>query len=126
MCRLFGFRSIVQLPVHHSLREAENALAKQSRQHPDGWGIGYYLDNDPYLQKGSGSAFRDYDYARISEMLASETVVAHIRRATVGRTSEANSHPFVFRQWMFAHNGEVEHYDRVRDHLRGQIPVDLR
>ena len=66
MCRLFGFRSLVDLPVHHSLREAENALAKQSVHHPDGWGIGYYLDGLPYLKKSADSAFRDYEYSRLN------------------------------------------------------------
>jgi predicted glutamine amidotransferase len=125
MCRLFGFRSVVKLPVHHSLREAENALAKQSRQHPDGWGIGYYLDGDPYLQKSATSAFRDYHYEQISEVLASETVIAHIRRATVGRLRAENSHPFLFQNWIFAHNGEVSAFDRARPNLMEAIPIDL-
>ncbi len=126
MCRLFGFRSIVDLPVHHSLREAENALAKQSVNHPDGWGIGYYVDGQPHLQKSANSAFRDYEYAEISQVLASETVIAHIRKATVGLPDPANSHPFKYKRWVFAHNGTVWGFDRVRPHLRDAIPVDLR
>lgn len=126
MCRLFGFRSIVDLPVHHSLREAENALAKQSVNHPDGWGIGYYLDGNPHLHKSADSAFRDYEYAQISQLLASETVVAHIRKATVGLPDPSNSHPFAYKNWVFAHNGTVWGFDRIRPQLREAIPVDLR
>ena len=43
MCRLFGFRSVLRSQVHRSLRSADNALAVQSRVHPDGWGVAYYV-----------------------------------------------------------------------------------
>jgi len=43
MCRLFGFRSVLRSRVHRSLRTADNALAVQSRVHPDGWGVAYYV-----------------------------------------------------------------------------------
>jgi glutamine amidotransferase len=126
MCRLFGFRSIVHLPVHHSLREAENALAKQSVNHPDGWGIGYYLDGLPFLHKSAHSAFQDYEFAKMSQVLASETVIAHIRKATVGLPDPTNSHPFGYKKWVFAHNGTVWGFDRIRPQIRDAIPVDLR
>jgi hypothetical protein len=38
MCRIFGFRSVIQSQVHRSLVSADNALMIQGERHPDGWG----------------------------------------------------------------------------------------
>ena len=49
MCRMFGFRSVLDSHVHRSLLGAENALALQAEHHPDGWGVAYYLGGAPHL-----------------------------------------------------------------------------
>ena len=59
MCRLFGFRSNVESRAHHSLIVAENAMANQASHHSDGWGIGYFIDEDSYLFRTSKGAAQD-------------------------------------------------------------------
>ena len=44
MCRLFGFRSVIKSQMHRSLVSADNALVRQSEQHPDGWGVAGLMD----------------------------------------------------------------------------------
>ncbi|NOS35310.1 MAG: class II glutamine amidotransferase, partial [Deltaproteobacteria bacterium] len=56
MCRLFGFRSVIHSQVHSSLVSADNALAFQSNEHPDGWGVAYYIAGAPHIVKTSHSA----------------------------------------------------------------------
>ena len=56
MCRLFGFRSVIQSQVHRSLVAAENCLAVQSEAHRDGWGVAWYLARAPHLIKGTSAA----------------------------------------------------------------------
>ena len=46
MCRLFGFRSVIQSQVHRSLVDADNALGQQSVRHQDGCGDVLMLDLD--------------------------------------------------------------------------------
>ena len=96
MCRIFAFMSRVSLKVQRSLVKAENALQIQSRAHPHGWGIAYYLsgEREPQQVKSVESAFADDRFARVSEFLTSHAVVAHVRRATVGSLSLENTHPF--------------------------------
>ncbi len=125
MCRLFGFRSTEHLSTHHTLRFAENALAKQSTKHPDGWGIGYYLDDQPHVCKRAAAAFQDFEYARISDVVSSPTVIEHVRKATVGELSEHNSHPFRFKRWLGAHNGHIEAFPQVRGLLLDELPPPL-
>lgn len=126
MCRLFGFRSVIQSQVHHSLVSAENALSVQSLKHPDGWGVAYYVGGAPHLVKSAATALSDTLFHRVSGVVASETVLAHIRKATQGALSPLNAHPFQFGSWIFAHNGNIQHFDEHREALRARIRPDLR
>jgi glutamine amidotransferase len=126
MCRLFGFRSGVERGAHHSLVEAENALLIQSQSHPDGWGLGYYEDGQARVHKGTEPAFRDQAFATLSRSLTSQTVIAHVRQATVGPVSDVNTHPFTWQNWIFAHNGTVFGFSQLRPYFLEEIPAHLR
>lgn len=126
MCRLFGLRSVTSSQVHRSLLSAENALAVQSQRHGDGWGVAWYHAGVPHLIKGACSAFQDRIFARLSGIVASQTVLAHIRKATVGDVHVLNSHPFQFGRWVFAHNGDVLDFSLHRETLLAEIDPCLR
>lgn len=117
MCRLFGFRSAVPSRAHRSLTEAENALAKQSENHPDGWGIGWFVDDDAYVVKSANAAHACERFQKISSALASHTMVVHVRKATVGHVDHLNAHPFRYGRWLFAHNGTLFEFERLRPWL---------
>ncbi len=127
MCRLFGFRSSVESRAHRSLIVAENAMATQASYHSDGWGIGYFIDDDPYLFRTSKGAAQDDSFRRFSEGLRSNTLLVHIRKATVGEIDPINSHPFRYGKWLFAHNGTIFGFEKIKDRLRAEIlPVYQR
>ena len=121
MCRLFGFRSNVVSRAHRSLISAENAVAQQANYHSDGWGIGYYLGEDAYLFRTSEGAATDEAFHRMGESLQSHTLLVHIRKATVGRVQPINSHPFRFGSWMFAHNGTLFGFEKLKERLWADI-----
>ncbi|MDG1482236.1 MAG: class II glutamine amidotransferase [Myxococcota bacterium] len=125
MCRLFGFRSNVPSRAHRSLIEAENAVANQASYHCDGWGIGYFLGEDAYVYKSEAGAAGDERFQRISTRLRSHTFVVHVRRATVGQVDYLNSHPFRHGAWMFAHNGNLYDFDKLRERMRESIEPEL-
>lgn len=126
MCRLFGFRSVINSQVHSSLLHAENALHDQSQRHPDGWGIAYYLERVPHLVKSSDTALNDQLFKRVSGVVSSHTVMAHIRKATQGEHTILNSHPFQYGNWIFAHNGNLNNLERHRGKLLDLISPGLR
>jgi glutamine amidotransferase len=126
MCRLFGFRSAVVSRAHRSLVEAENALEEQARHHQDGWGIGYFHGGDAYVLKSQEGAAGNDSFRRASARLASQTFVVHVRRATVGGVGPYNIHPFRHGRWLFAHNGTLHGFDKLRDRLHAHIPAPLR
>lgn len=114
--------------MRRSLVDCENALRVQSREHPDGWGVAYYADGHPCprVVRGVDPAFRDDAFTALCGQVASRTVVAHVRKATVGEVHERNSHPFHHGRWTFAHNGTVEGWHRVREEVERGIGDGLR
>lgn len=126
MCRLFGFRSVLQSGVHSSLMTADNALAVQSQRHPDGWGVAYYVSGAPHVIKSAGTAVTDHLFHRVSGIVTSNTVLAHIRKATQGEINPLNCHPFQYGHWVMAHNGDVPDFAGLRDKLVGLISPRFR
>jgi len=88
--------------------------------HSDGWGIAFF--------EGSGvRTFVDHQaavHSPVAELIKqypikSQHVIAHIRKATQGRVTLANCHPFVRelwgRYWVFAHNGDLKNFTPALD-----------
>jgi glutamine amidotransferase len=127
MCRLFGFRSSVPAAVHPALVTEKNSLVIQSREHKDGWGIAAYgIDPRPRVAHGVGPAHSDPDFHRVSSLVSSHTVVAHVRLASVGAVEMRNSHPFLYGPWSFVHNGTLENFEQHRRAVESLIREDLR
>lgn len=126
MCRLFGFRSVILSQVHHSLMRADNALETQSQDHPHGWGVAYYVAGTPHVIKSDKSALNDQLFRRVSGIVSSQTVIAHIRNATEGQINLLNTHPFQFGPWVFAHNGNIKNFGALRNSLLNEIAPALR
>jgi len=121
VCRLFGFRSAVPSKTHRSLMEAENALSLQATRHPDGWGIGWFVDEDAYIIKSAAAAHACERFRKASSRLESHTFIVHVRRATVGKQDHLNAHPFRFGRWLFAHNGTVFQFESLKNWLHERI-----
>ncbi|HEY8429773.1 MAG TPA: class II glutamine amidotransferase [Sandaracinaceae bacterium] len=127
MCRLFGFRSVIPSQVHRSLVAADNALGRQSAEHPDGWGVAYYVDGAPHVTRSPSHALSDALFHRVSGVVSSETVLAHVRKATQGARTVLNCHPFQYGRWVFAHNGDVPRFHEAwRRPLVNEVAPRLR
>ncbi len=127
MCRLFGFRSSRPTPVHPALVTEKNSLLIQSREHKDGWGIAAYgTEPFPQVAHGVGAAHSDPDFHRVSSLVSSRTVVAHLRLASVGAVELSNNHPFLHGRWSFMHNGTLRNFTRHQAAVEARIRPDLR
>ena len=127
MCRLFGFRSNVAERVHQSLLTEKNSLHVQSQEHKDGWGIAYYEQGPlPAVARGIGPAHQDPEFERVSSLLSSHAVLAHIRLASIGEVHLKNTHPFLYGRWAFAHNGTVREFEKLRDKVERAIAPHFR
>lgn len=126
MCRIFGFRSVLFSKVHSSLVSAENALMGQSSRHPDGWGLVYYIADTPHVVKSTVTAESDFLFKHVSGIVTSQTVLAHIRKATHGKLTLLNTHPFQYGRWTFAHNGNIKNFDLVKKNLLEEVSKEMR
>jgi transglutaminase-like putative cysteine protease/predicted glutamine amidotransferase len=95
---------------------------------PDGWGIGYYPGGEP-----SAAVLKEpapphgsirSELVKAWEHLESSIFLLHVRRATWGALSDANTQPFLRawgrRDWLFAHAGSLRH----RLSLRADAPFE--
>ncbi|HUJ24420.1 MAG TPA: class II glutamine amidotransferase [Myxococcales bacterium] len=125
MCRLFGCRSREASGVAHEMLHSANSLRQQSREHPDGWGLGWYEGGAPRVVRSLSPAHGDRDFEKLSQFVQALTVVAHVRKASIGRVAPENTHPFQRGPWLFAHNGTLPEWDRARPLLEAQIAPAL-
>lgn len=132
MCRLYAMKASEPTRVECSLVHAQNALMAQSAGdseglvHGHGWGVADYPDGAPMIEKQVWAAFDGEHFARKASRVYAHTVVAHVRRATVGDPSIENTHPFQHGRWIFAHNGTVPNFAEVRDRMLPEIDPMLR
>ncbi|NNG02842.1 MAG: class II glutamine amidotransferase, partial [Inquilinus sp.] len=123
MCRLYGFRANEPTRVECSLVHAQNALMEQSRldqeglTHGHGWGVAEHPDGVPFVEKQAWAAYHGEHFRKTAARVYAKTVIAHVRRATVGSPGLENTHPFVHGVWLFAHNGTVPNFEQVRHRL---------
>jgi predicted glutamine amidotransferase len=106
--------------------DADNALGAQSTDHRDGWGVAFYVDGAPHITRSPATALDDTLFHRVSGIVASETVLAHVRRATNGELSVLNCHPFQYGKWIMAHNGDIQDFPKHRPELLRRIAPKLR
>lgn len=126
MCRIFAFRSVIPSQVHRSLLDAENALGVLSNDHPDGWGVAFYIDGAPHVTRSPTTALSDQLFHKLSGVVASQTVLAHVRKATQGELNVLNCHPFQYGRWLFCHNGDVPNFAERREALMAHVAPALR
>lgn len=84
---------------------------------PDGWGLGYYPAGEPSASvlkepAPSQGSIRG-ELVKAWEHLESSLFVLHVRTATWGSNTDANTQPFVRtwagREWMIGHAGTLAH-----------------
>ena len=91
------------------LLQAPDSLSEQSRREPDGAGIGFFDGEDrPVVSKQPLAAFEDRRFAEEAKAVTARTFVAHVRFASTGALTVANTHPFEQAGRLFAHNGVIE------------------
>ena len=105
------------------LLDAPDSLRTQSHSDADGTGLGYFgPDGRPHVDKAAIAAFDDREFASEARRIRSRTFVAHVRHATDGGLTRANTHPFCQAGRIFAHNGVVGDLPK----LERELGDDLR
>ncbi|QMT30358.1 class II glutamine amidotransferase [Alysiella filiformis] len=116
MCQLLGMNCNTPTDIGFSF-VGFSKRGGLTDHHTDGFGIGFFepkgkglrlfLDNHPCATSPVAELVKNYP-------IRSENVIAHIRKATQGRTMLENTHPFQRElwgeYWLFAHNGNLKNF----------------
>jgi glutamine amidotransferase len=89
------------------------------------WGIGFYQGGEILLKRRPFDERKSLKIAEIVKDVKAEVLVGHVRTATVGTLRTENTHPFRYRQWLFAETGTVPQFDRLRGRLMESLPQFL-
>jgi len=123
MCRLYSLQASHPTRVACELLDSQNALIDQSRQdarglsNPHGWGMGHIADGEMFCFRQVDPASESSSYRKEALQTKSSMVMAHVRRATVGKPKRFNTHPFRHGRALLIHNGHIPSFDKIRPYL---------
>jgi glutamine amidotransferase len=91
-----------------------------------GWGVGFYQGGEILLKRRPIDDRSEISLVDLTRDVRADILVAHVRAATVGSLRTENTHPFRYRQWLFAHTGTVEAFTQLRSRLSESLPQFLQ
>jgi predicted glutamine amidotransferase len=135
MCRFIAYlgRPII---VDELLLKPKNSLVHQSygaeESHQtlngDGFGLGWYvhdISQKPGLFRSISPAWNNNNLIYNAPLIRTSCMFAHVRAASEGAISEANSHPFHYERFLMMHNGVVPGFSKIKRRLLGLLNDDL-
>ena len=111
MCDLFALSA----SHHHTAATSLPLFAVRGRKNVHGWGIGFFRQRLPVVEKSGDQVFTDgrlhISFQRLARVVNSPIILAHIRYKSSGVVDDCHAHPFVLdfwgQSWIFAHNGKA-------------------
>lgn len=125
MARLFGLIGNRADLAGRVLAHEAKALRVRAKA-PMGWGLGFYQGGEVLMRRRPIDERDEIDVAKNAGDVRTDVLLGHVRTATVGSLRTENTHPFRYRQWLFAQTGTVDKFDLVRERLLANVPEFLR
>ncbi len=128
MCRILA--SISKKPISlepflisHRCSLLSQSTANKEKLQKDGWGIAWF-DGSWHLEKSQNPVFEEKEALRTMASEKYSLFIAHIRKASNPMNlpveelrAYENTQPFSYRNFVFAHNGQINHPDRVKESM---------
>jgi glutamine amidotransferase len=118
---MLGCVSRERTSIRHELMDAERALLRTGVPNDSGWGIAVYPNGDgdePRCSRSPNSLSADAGALDAQGRI----MLAHVRQATEGELTEANTHPFCLGEYSFCHNGTITGHERLMGLADGAGP----
>src|SRR6476469_6868591 len=126
MARLFGLIGNRTDLAGRVLGHEADALRVQSRGAPLGWGIGFYQGGEVLMRRRPIDDHATIEVSKVAADVRADVLIGHVRNATIGALRTENTHPFRYRQWLFAQTGTLPMFDSIRERLVQSVPEFLR
>lgn len=134
MARLVGFignrpdlgqRALAMETSEYTVRLPEPDPGSKDGPGSVSWGVGFYQGGEILLKRRPFDDRRSLSFGDLAKDIRADVLVGHIRTATVGNLRTENTHPFRYRQWLFASTGTVPAAESIRGRLLESLPQFL-
>lgn len=128
MCRFVAYignpvkiDELVIKPNNSLINQSIKARESEITLNGDGFGIGWYapeVSPEPALFTSVHPAWNDRNLNYLAGKVKTNCLLAHVRAATEGIVSEANCHPFHYKNLLFMHNGGIGGFNTIKRYMR--------
>ncbi len=136
MCRFICYKGnevlladLLYKPRNSLILQSYKARERKEPLNGDGFGVGWYtpaITPTPCVFTSLTPAWSNQNLRRLSEHIQSPCFFAHVRAASPRmRVADENCHPFQFGNYLFMHNGGIEHFSRIKRQLVQSLPDNL-
>ncbi len=135
MCRIVAYlgrpallEDILVTPNNSIVMQSLHARETNLRVNGDGFGLGWYIpqiSTTPALFTSIAPAWNDRNLLHLTAKIESPCFFAHVRSASAGGVTNYNCHPFIYGDWMFMHNGDINDFILIKRHLRHLLDDDI-
>lgn len=125
MCRMMGVQSNNLIKADWILPFERLAIDGKIRSdmnepgHHDGWGmVSYFRNKFPeYIEREPHSVTQDQEHfkngSKLIERSKCRMALIHFRKISVGKPMISNTHPFLYKEWAFCHNGTIFDSEKI-------------
>lgn len=135
MCRFVAYignpiriDELVITPNNSLIKQSIKAKESEITLNGDGFGIGWYasdISSEPALFTSVQPAWNDRNLNYMSSKIKTKCLFAHVRAATEGIVSEANCHPFHYKNLLFMHNGGIGGFNGIKRFMRRDLSDEI-
>jgi glutamine amidotransferase len=111
---LFGLYANIPVDVEFNFYHAENSMAQLSHYNYSGWGIAWFNGVKWELVKEPSALHVSKKARSTARRVRGLIIISHVRLATTGGETLENTHPWLYRGYVFAHNGTVDRWGLLR------------
>ncbi len=129
MCDIFALSS----GFNYTAQQYLPIFAEKGKRNMNGWGIGFYRDNQALVEKSSEQVFDSEQvhegFQRLARVVDSRIIISHISCPLSGGSHTAHNHPFSLsflnHVWLFVHVGLIEGIENYKTTNEPRIDVDV-
>lgn len=135
MCRFVAYLGkpimadeLLLKPANSLVHQSYSAGEMSQVLNGDGFGLGWYvhhISNRPGLFRSITPAWNNNNLLYNASLIQTDCLFAHIRAASEGNISEANTHPFHYKRFLMMHNGEIPDFPRIKRRLLSLLNDDV-
>lgn len=135
MCRFAAYSGkalmiadVLVKPTDSLIKQSLKAKETSTTTNGDGFGLGWYLpeiSENPAVFLSIMPAWNDENLLHLANLTKSSLFFGHVRSASTGGVNSYNCHPFVYKNWMLMHNGDIFNFSLIKRALRRLLDDDL-